>query len=184
MKGLLLKDWYMTVKYCKSYLLIVGVFMAVQALSPNYFYSFYAGIMAGLIPVTLISYDERSKWTVYSCALPYTRAQLVSAKYIVGGAAQLAAIAVMGTVQAVKLCAAGSFTLGGFAGFLALQLFVSSIICSINLPFVFKYGVEKGRISYYIIIIASFAVIGAIGFQACRPDLTTVFCRRCFWPWA
>jgi hypothetical protein len=33
MKGLLLKDWYMIQKYCRSYILITAVFISITATS-------------------------------------------------------------------------------------------------------------------------------------------------------
>lgn len=85
MKGLLLKEYYMIAKYCRAFLLIVVVFLAVSFFSSdNMFFIMYPAILASMIPVTLISYDEREKWNVYSGTLPYSRAQLVSAKYLAG----------------------------------------------------------------------------------------------------
>lgn len=40
MKGLLLKDWYMMKKYCRAYLLIAVVFIAVSLFSnDNWIYT-------------------------------------------------------------------------------------------------------------------------------------------------
>ncbi len=162
MKALLLKDWYMAVKYCKAYLVIVAVFAAVAMSGANFMYGFYACIMAGMVPVTLLSYDERSKWTVYSCALPYTRAQLVSVKYIVGGLAQLAVIILLTAIQCVRSGFSGGFDFGVLLEYMSLQIFMSCLVCSVNLPFVFKYGVEKGRAWYYIALVLVFGVAGAL----------------------
>lgn len=162
MKALLLKDWYMMVKYCKAYLVIVAVFAAVAMSGVNFMYGFYACIMAGMVPVTLLSYDERSKWTVYSCALPYTRAQLVSVKYIVGGLAQLAVIILLTAIQCVRSGFSGGFDFGVLLEYMSLQIFMSCLVCSVNLPFVFKYGVEKGRAWYYIALVLVFGVAGAL----------------------
>lgn len=164
MKALLLKDWYMTVKYCKAYLLIIAVFVGISAASDiNFFYGFYACLMAGMVPVTLLGYDERSKWTVYSLTLPYTRAQLVSAKYIIGGCAQLATLVLLAVAQDVRSALGGGFDLRNLADFMSVLLFVSCMVSSLNLPFVFKFGVEKGRIWYYVMLVLSFGVSGALG---------------------
>ena len=38
-----------------------------------------------------------------------------------------------------------------------LTLFViSSVSSSLCLPFIFRYGVEKGRVAYYVVMVASF----------------------------
>ncbi|NMP37237.1 MAG: ABC-2 transporter permease [Clostridiales bacterium] len=85
MKGLLLKDFYMIGKYCRSFVLILTVFLVVSCFgNDNTFFIIYPVLIAGMIPVTLISYDEREKWHIYSETLPYTRAQFVSVKYLIG----------------------------------------------------------------------------------------------------
>ena len=46
----------------------------------------------------------------------------------------------------------GTFNLASFGIFIMLLLTVSMISSSINLPFMFKSGVEKGRLAYYVMI--------------------------------
>jgi len=153
MKGLLLKDWYMVKRYCKAYLLITVVFIAVSLFSnDNMFFVFYPCLLCGMIPVNLLGYDERSRWMQYSGTLPYTRTQIVCGKYIVGLLAQLTILVVTGLAQATKMIIAGNFVLGDFAVLMLLMLIVSTLTSSICLPFVFKLGVEKGRTAYYIMI--------------------------------
>ena len=61
MKGLLLKDWYMMKKYCRAYLLIAVVFIAVSlGNEDNMFFVFYPCLLCGMIPVNLLGYDERN----------------------------------------------------------------------------------------------------------------------------
>ena len=153
MKGLLLKDWYMAKKYCKSYLLITIVFVAVSFVSDgNMFFVFYPCLLCGMIPVNLLGYDERSRWMQYSGTLPYTKTQIVSGKYIIGLLAQLTILIVTGITQATKMIVAGNFVVGDFVVLMLLMLIVSTFTSSISLPFMFKLGVEKGRTAYYIMI--------------------------------
>ena len=85
MKGLLLKDFYLAWRYCRILLILVVVFIALSwAGEGSMFFLFYPIILVSMIPVTLLGYDERDRWMGYSAALPYTRGQLVSAKYLVG----------------------------------------------------------------------------------------------------
>ena len=155
MKGLLLKDFYMTVKYCRTYLLIGIVFIAVSfagADSQNMFFVFYPCLLCGMIPVNLLAYDERSRWLEYSGTLPYTKAQLVSAKYLVGVIVQGVMLLAVGIAQAVRMNLAGSFRLGEYGMIMALIFAMATITSSISLPFMFRWGVEKGRIAYYCMI--------------------------------
>ena len=153
MKGLLLKDWYMMKKYCRSYLLIVIVFIAVSLFSnDNMFFVFYPCLLCGMIPVNLLGYDERSRWMQYSGTLPYTKAQIVCGKYLIGLLTQLTILVTTGVVQAVKMIIVHNFVSGDFVVLMLLMLIVSTFTSSIFLPFVFKLGVEKGRTAYYIMI--------------------------------
>ena len=153
MKGLILKDLYMMKKYCKAYLLITVVFIAVSfAGSENLFFTFYPCLLCGMIPVNFLGYDERSRWTEYVGALPYTKTQIVSAKYLIGLFAQIAILIVIFITQGIKMGIDGTFILKEFLILMMLLLIMASIASSLTLPFMFKYGVEKGRIAYYVMI--------------------------------
>ena len=155
MKGLLLKDFYMAVKYCRTYLLIGIVFIAVSfagAESQNMFFVFYPCLLCGMIPVNLLAYDERSRWLEYSGTLPYTKAQIVSGKYLVGIIVQGAMLIAVGIAQGVRMHLAGTFGWGEFALFMGSIYAMAAVTSSISLPFMFRWGVEKGRIAYYCMI--------------------------------
>lgn len=153
MKGLLLKDWYMMKKYCRYYLFCAVGFTVLSVMSSgNMFFIFYPCLLCGMIPVNLIGYDERSRWMQYSGTMPYTKAQIVSGKYLIGLFSQLVILLLMGAAHAVKMTIAGDFVPGEFAVLMLLMLIVSTLSSSISLPFIFKLGVEKGRTAYYVMV--------------------------------
>lgn len=153
MKGLLLKDWYMMKKYCRYYLFCAVGFTILSVMSAgNMFFIFYPCLLCGMIPVNLIGYDERSRWMQYSGTMPYTKAQIVSGKYLIGLFSQLVILLLMGAAHAVKMMIAGDFVPGEFAVLMLLMLIVSTLSSSISLPFIFKLGVEKGRTAYYMMV--------------------------------
>ncbi len=153
MKGLLLKDFYLTVKYCKAYLLIFTAFILASAFGDdNFFFAFYPCLISGMIPVTLIGYDERSKWSNYCGTLPYTKTQIVSGKYLIGLFAQISVIIISALVQAVRMNISGSFDSKSCLTLIAFLIILSCLSSSVSLPFIFKFGVEKGRLAYYIMI--------------------------------
>lgn len=88
----------------------------------------------------------------YSGTMPYTKAQIVSVKYLIGLFVQLTTVVVTGIAQATKMIVEGSFVLGDFVTAMLLMLVVSTLASSISLPFMFKLGVEKGRTAYYVMI--------------------------------
>ena len=162
MKGLLLKDLYMAMKYCRMYLLIAVVFIAVSfAGNDNLFFIFYPCLFCGMIPVSLLGYDERSHWLQYSDTLPYTKGQIVSCKYVIGLIAQITMLILTAVAQAVRTSANGTFELKGYIVLMLTILIISMITSSISLPAIFKFGIEKGRIAYYVMIGVICAVGGA-----------------------
>ncbi|MBQ7737774.1 MAG: ABC-2 transporter permease [Oscillospiraceae bacterium] len=159
MKGLLLKDLYQLWKYCRTFLLIVVVFLGVSFVSPeNLFFSLYPAMICGVLPMTLLSYDERTGWNQYSAALPCSRVQIVSAKYLLGLMIEVVVLAVSLTATAVASGSSGAagslLTLG------AILWFVGLVTPSILMPVVLWLGTEKGRI-VYMFMIALIAGAGA-----------------------
>ncbi len=153
MKGLLLKDWYVAKKNCKTYLFIAAVFIAVSLFSDdNLFFVFYPCIFCGMLPVTLLGYDEQSRWMAYCGTLPYTKAQIVSSKYLIGLITQSIILLAIGIAQGIKMAAHGNFVLGELLVLLLLLLIISAFASSISLPFIFKLGLEKGRTAYFVMV--------------------------------
>lgn len=170
MKGLILKDLYMIKSYCKSYLLIAVVFFAVSfAGNNNMFFAFYPCLLCGMIPVTLLGYDERSRWIQYCGTMPYTKTQIVSAKYLIGLFSQLIFLILTGVAQSVKMIVNDNFVMSDFTALMLLMLFLSTFSSSISLPFIFRYGVEKGRVAYYgmicFVCAASFWATAALNWE-------------------
>lgn len=157
MKALLLKEFYVASRTCRAFFFVIVVFFGLSFFGrSSQFFFLYPLMMVGMIPVTLLSYDERDGWDKYSLTLPCTRAQLVSAKYLIG-------LIFSGVVFLLVelLLAIGLFT-GGTFDFLSMSsalLLLTLLGPSILMPFSFKFGSEKGRIAYYFVLALLFAVI-------------------------
>lgn len=159
MKGLLLKDVYTLAKSLRVFLLLIIVFSCLPGLNMTVF----AVVYSSLLPVTALSYDERCKWDSLAAMLPYSPAQIVVSKYLLGyiavlGAA-LIALAAHGVYGLVGKAAADGvlpFLLGGTASGLTVM--------ALSLPPMFKIGVEKGRIFFYVILALIFG--GIVGLEA------------------
>lgn len=172
MKGLLLKDFYLLMKYCRVFLLAIIVFTGVACLQEDStFFILYPAIMAGMIPITIYSYDEREKWDIYSMTLPYTREQLVSAKYLTGLMVNLIVTGIVAVTQALFHSYTNTFIMQDYFLLLAVMLVLGLLGPSILLPFVFKFGAEKGRIAYYIIMFSCFALSVLVMDSGVKPFL-------------
>ena len=151
MKGLLLKDFYMLIYYGKVFLLLMLVFLvAGTAIEQNTVFLFFPCLFAGILPMTLQAYDERSGWCHFSGTLPYTRAQLVSVKYLF--ALLLGGAVVLLTTVLFVVSSAPVFSLPKLLALLAAAGTVTLLVPALLLPFVFRFGSEKGRIAYLILV--------------------------------
>ncbi len=157
MKGLLLKDYYMTVKYCRMLILMVLIFAAVSAVSNSIFLISYPFIIAGVLPVSLYAYDEKSGWCSYADAMPYSRAQQVSAKYI----SALVFICLVMLICTVGKALTGDSFIEDFS-LLVMLCGTGLLSAAVLLPFVLKFGSEKGRWAYYAVIIIACVIAAAV----------------------
>ncbi|MBQ8236859.1 MAG: ABC-2 transporter permease [Oscillospiraceae bacterium] len=154
MKGLLLKDWYMMKKYMRSYLVLLVVFVVISlGNSDNMFFVFYPSLLSAMIPVSLMAYDERSKWDAYSGTLPCTKAQIVSVKYVLGVLLQALIILLTAIVQGIQMVRTGSFDWSSYLALVQMLTVMGCVALSVTLPFMYKYGVEKGRMAYYLMVV-------------------------------
>lgn len=153
MKGLFLKDCYMMSKYCRAVFFLMIMFLAVSAAGDdNLFFTIYPMMVASIIPTTLLSYDEKSGWNVYSCTLPCSRAQLVSVKYLIAAALIAGVWIIAAAIQGIRTAAGVGAAGEELAWILSILLLLGLVSSAVILPVMFKYGVEKGRIAYYITI--------------------------------
>ena len=94
MKGLLYKDAVTLMKQLKLFLMMILIFAVI----PGYNLITFALVYCAMLPFSAMAYDERSKWNRLAAMLPYSDAQLVLCKYILGwlsviGAMLIAAVA-------------------------------------------------------------------------------------------
>lgn len=165
MKGLLLKDLYMVAKNCRMSLAIAFAFGIISLFNTgNSFFLFYPCMICGMIPVTLLGYDERTRWVEYSGTLPYSRAQLVSVKYLIGLICQGAMMLVILIGYVVKNSVQGTFVMREFVAIVWILAAVSLLSTAVSLPFIFKLGIEKGRVAYYVSlgIVAALCIFGSV----------------------
>lgn len=163
MKGLLLKDWYVIFKQGKVMFLFVLLYLILGALEENTFFGAFAVLFLSLLPITVMGFDERSKWDRFAVTLPVTRKQLVLEKYLFS----LIALGAGTALYLVFSIASSAFAhrttdLAELLGVLAPMLSVSLIFSAVNFPMMFQLGVEKGRLWFILIIALLGAILGGL----------------------
>lgn len=149
MKALLLKDYYTLKKQLNIFLLIIVVFSVV----PGNSMSCFVIVFVSMLPITAIAYDERCKWDNLAIMMPFSTKSIVISKYMLG----YISIAVASVLQAIINAIKGIPFIPNSFYVILIGICIAIIIQSFNLPFMFKLGVEKGRLVFYGVI-AIFAI--------------------------
>ncbi len=166
MKGLLLKDMYAIWGYLRSYLFLILFMILLGIWTNSEFLLLYCCMLASMLTVTLISYEEKEKWNVYADTLPWSRAQMVSAKYITGLLLFLSVFGLSVIVRCAAMLAAGEWTSDILWSLLVLSVPVGILPPALMLPFVYKLGAEKGRIFYLAVVILVASGVSFLNFTS------------------
>ena len=155
MKGLLLKDAYQAWYYAKMVVVAAVVMMGVGVISimnGANFFIVYAGFLLGMMPMTLLAYDQTSKFNEYSAALPATKEQLVGGKYLIGlcgmALAELLSMAALAAAQLLWGTVSVQITVATLIQVAMLTLLDNIIL----LPLFYRFGYEKAKYVYYLSI--------------------------------
>ena len=172
-KGLLKKDLYNLATY-KASLIIIILFCGIAIIGTDAVTIAPTVICAivGMISLSTFSYDEMSKSNRYILTLPANRKELVTEKYILAiGATVLGGI--LGMLITVIVVNIMNYlrpeniinldyqsliiaTMGGIFGISFLQ--------AVQIPSMYKWGAEKGRIQMFILVLIIVAMLGGIYF--------------------
>lgn len=147
MRGLLIKDWKTLLKQMKVMLVIVVVFACI----PGTYMAAFALFYAAMLPITALAYDERAKWDELATMMPYTAKSIVGSKYVLGltliGSISLLSAASQVVVSVVQHVPLNTETLIS----IPLVACGALLMMLIDLPLMFRLGVEKGRIIYILL---------------------------------
>ena len=156
MWGLITKDLKNLKAQAKLFVIlgILYLFLGIQSGNFIMFGGFFI-LMASIIPITALAYDERSKWDKYALTMPLSRTQLVLSKYLLGLLLSIFITVVTAIIQCFFMppleAVITAFALFG-AGLL---------ITAILMPITFKLGVEKGRVIMMVVFILP-AILGVV----------------------
>lgn len=155
MKGLIINDIFSMKKLMKTMLVVFvafGIAWAVMGQAET------GAAIIGVLGVTyllnLFSYDEFYHWENYVAVLPLSRKQVVLARYLSFGLT----VVVFQLVSAVYLLITGSLDANGIStmfGVLLMQIYVGIVL----IPVSYKYGTQKGRFIYILLLGLPFLLV-------------------------
>ncbi|MDO5558804.1 MAG: ABC-2 transporter permease [Oscillospiraceae bacterium] len=149
MKGLIIKDFYTLIKQMKIYICMIIIFSIIPGFSAFSFGVVYASMM----PITACAYDERSKWNTLAGMMPYKVSDIVLSKYMLGYIF-IGACTVLGLLSSFIMETIKNTSVSGFENISALLgvMSIALIMVAVNMPAMFRFGVEKGRFVMMVII--------------------------------
>ena len=124
------------------------------------FFIVYAGFLMGMMPMTLLAYDQASKFSEYSAALPVTKEQLVGSKYIVGLCglvlAELFAAAALGVASLHWTAVDHALVVSTLVQVGMTTLLNSAVLLPLN----YRFGYEKAKYAFYFMVGLVAALMG------------------------
>lgn len=157
MIGLLRKDFFNLKKNFKIFLLMLVFYIIMGIVNGDYtIFSTIITIVAIMLPITAMSFDERSKWDRYALTMPISRSNIVFSKYLLGLIFLVSAFILSMVLN--LLDSNISFKENITTNLSAVTM--GMIYMSIVFPIMFKFGVEKGR----IFIMMAFFIPAAFAF--------------------
>ena len=169
-KGLMLKDLYVFKNFKGNIIFSFFMFLFLITMASMQMDCFMAGsilflIFFGMNSISTFSYDENADSDKYLLSLPITRKEIVVSKYLFVFLNSFLSIAIGILVSfIITLIVRGRVENIGDSLRICFLAFtsVSFLMCS-NIPCIYKWGVEKGRMQSVIIPALFIFIIGILG---------------------
>ncbi len=155
MKALIQKDFYVIWKQMRIFVVII----LLLSIMNSAFNIVFLVVWCSMLPYTAMAYDERSHWNQLAAMMPYSKRDIVLSKYVLGWLCMAAAT----LISAVLQVAAFKFTHEApTLSALAMSFLGGLIALDLTLPTVFRFGVERGRWGFMIIVFGVAILGGAV----------------------
>ncbi len=164
MKGLILKDLLQLKNYKRTLIVFIIVFIATSITQENTRNLLVVMMTLGLgmFSIATFSYDEMAKADRFLLTLPLTKKEVIQSKYTLVITATILG-AILGMLISIILSLAIQKELPNVQELLTLAIggiFGIGMVEAIQIPCIYKYGAEKGRIQIFIFMAIIAFVIG------------------------
>lgn len=151
MIGLLRKDLFVADKSSRLLVVLALLFSMI----PNFstLGSTYAMMLAFMLPMNSIAYDERCSWDRYAAMLPYRAEQIVWSKYVLGYLYTLLGEAIIFLTPLLRqMFMHAAVDWSEVLQMNAMLAIVMALMLSLGLPTLYRFGSEKGRLMMIVIM--------------------------------
>ncbi len=170
MKGLLIKDSYLVFKQSKLLVIIAFVLMIINAVAVFFGEENMIGIFiiqnfAASLGLASITNDETYKWNIYCDTLPVSRKKVVVEKYLFGFLCIFSMWFISVLVTEISKLLSDSYNNSAASviddiGFDVMILAFTMLMPTIIFPLIFKFGIVKARLVFFIAIGCYGAFVG------------------------
>ncbi len=162
MKGLLIKDLCLLRNQKK--LLPIFLILAVwfTAFDQNDFAFPFLAMMASVVSLSTMSYDEADHSRTHLFTLPFDRREYVTEKFLLGGVLLVSSQVLAFVCAVVRTLAAGDGGDGENVYSLLLSLCAGVIMLSLMIPVRIRFGSDQGRLILYAVFAAVFVGCGLL----------------------
>ena len=175
MRGLLVKEWVIVRQEKRTLAMLIAFGGLMCFVSTPAFAVFYIAMVAGMMALGTMAYDEADHGYCFLLTLPFSRRDYVREKYLFCGTWTATF-----TVVATMLCLSMSAVQGGTAGDAqtlqsgAAALAAVLVMDAVMIPLRLKFGAEKSRIVLYLAA-AAVAILGLLFEEVGRSALIRTF---------
>ncbi|MDO4963194.1 MAG: ABC-2 transporter permease [bacterium] len=168
-KSLLIKDFLELKSYKKNFIFSLFIYIGLIVLNADNGDMITMGtsmiiFLFSIYSIATFNYDEKSKADKYILCMPVTKREVVLSKYILIFTSMVLGV-ITSLFLGVILYFIGIVKISNFNNYfpsLLVLLFTLSIVYGIQIPCIYKYGAEKGRLQIYLILMFIFLIIGII----------------------
>ncbi len=176
MKGLIIKE-FLCLKNNKNSLILLLIIFLFSAFFTNYseFVIFMLPSYSIMLILSNFSYDEYNRFDEYCLTMPFRRREIVRAKYIFSVFMLIISMLICIVIAVIVPLWDSNLKTENTVTSVFAAIFASSLVISITLPFIYKYGAQKGRIMLLVV----FGGIGLFGgitlrcFENLESDIVT-----------
>ena len=161
MKGLIMKDLLLIKGSLKTAVLLFIVFILL-AINGNGNFAFIPAFISVMLFMSTFSYDEFNHFDAYAITMPNGKTNIVKAKYIASIILVLIACLVTFVICFVIGYIQNNLDLNELFYTILGSGFAITLFQALIYPFIFKFGIEKGRIGIFIGVLLIAAIIGYI----------------------
>lgn len=174
MKGLILKDLLLLKNQMKNLIIvIIGLSILMMAQGSSSFIITIIPVYLLMLYISTFAYDDYNHFDTFACTLPYKRKDIIKAKFILlilSGIISSVLLVIItylfrffdNSLNQVELLSASFGSIGSVL-----------LVASLFTPFIYKYGVQKGRMVVFGLVVAV-PLIGGMILKNIQYDFTNI----------